>query len=1166
MDRGGPTSLLAVAAVTVVLALVWPLLAQVSWGSRSYEEEWPEYIAIVGRLDKERKRLEREKVGAQKRIDEYLESFWGFQREGIRDAARRHESVRIQQRLLDAPRERELQARNLYEDHKALRPDERQGFVRARYWPKHVEWLQAKVALLAREVEALDTELVAMQAQTTTLWSAFREEVAEDVAFAIKEVLGAFVGDVVSCFENLFVDSLARAVGQVPAGTLDPGFAPEAVWGSQPLTLGGFMEVGQACVAGPARDAIVHGFAAAWKKEFMDDLEATHQVLPEVAAHWWDHHVAVELPKDRPLLQRVRERVLSPDAIGNAVRQHVDEAAIRRLAADQMPDLERQFAGVVARTRDPEAVRRTMRGIARSRAEDALSESGRLGPVVAGIELGVKVTAQLMQMSANSEVFLEIENNEVERYRRIVACLRERREPIAAPAIIEKLELDGRAYAAFLGQCAQVRAAAAPTPDPQPTPDRARLDALLERLRALVARGRAADQQARAGCAAAETALAGVPANLAQVAARLDAAETAAVPTGSRRDPGAARTLADQAYAEAGRVIEARQRAEAAEATACAAADRAQAASTDPERERWVAAAATAAREAGAQAQVAAAAAARSAAVAGQLVTNPAVPPVAAATAAELAAVESALAGLERELTAARQAAREAAEANDALRLARPEAAALHDEHRVGLEPHRAEAWAGLALREADGLFGQVQTLGDGLGRCAAELPRAITGHLGALEAARARLANLRARAAGPEPAVAGVDDAARDARASADTAEILAEAVAAVAGRAQACAARGAAVAPRPAPPAPPLSDPPPLPASDPQPPAPGPGPAPASGGGWTSGGVTTIAGETAPDADLSPAPATAPPSFGRPDVSGLIAGIRAAKDACNYPGAMGLVAQVDALDPGHPWVEANRALLQRLAAGQASAYAALQRGQAALQANDLAAAEQFAVQAANNAPSCMRASVEGLVGAVGSARATADAQRRAERARVAQEILGGLIGIANTLSGRQGGAPAVPTGGAAAGGSPPFADPCAFQYTFANKYAPTPTCTCAGYEYRGGRCVGQGGATGPGAVDTRSTACGSTSKSGADAPASITVDMGGRTGTAVFSYSMYDVKDRMIVRQGGRALLDTGCVSGSGRVALSVTAFGGPVTVIVQPACEKRGTQWNFTLGCPQ
>lgn len=101
---------------------------------------------------------------------------------------------------------------------------------------------------------------------------------------------------------------------------------------------------------------------------------------------------------------------------------------------------------------------------------------------------------------------------------------------------------------------------------------------------------------------------------------------------------------------------------------------------------------------------------------------------------------------------------------------------------------------------------------------------------------------------------------------------------------------------------------------------------------------------------------------------------------------------------------------------------------------------------------------------------------------------------------------------------------------------------------------------------ADTRTVICSTTAKSGADAPATVTVKVGKSSGTATFSYSMYTVKDRMIVQYGGRTLLDTGCVSGSKTIPLSLSGVSDVVTVTVQPACEKKGTRWDFRLECPK
>jgi hypothetical protein len=108
-------------------------------------------------------------------------------------------------------------------------------------------------------------------------------------------------------------------------------------------------------------------------------------------------------------------------------------------------------------------------------------------------------------------------------------------------------------------------------------------------------------------------------------------------------------------------------------------------------------------------------------------------------------------------------------------------------------------------------------------------------------------------------------------------------------------------------------------------------------------------------------------------------------------------------------------------------------------------------------------------------------------------------------------------------------------------------------------------GGGTTP--VDTRTVDCSTTTKSGGNTPATITVNVSKAPGVAKFSYTMYTVKDRMIVQYGGQTLYDTGCVSGSKTVSLNLSGTSDSVIVTVQPECEKKqSTQWNFKLECPK
>ena len=100
---------------------------------------------------------------------------------------------------------------------------------------------------------------------------------------------------------------------------------------------------------------------------------------------------------------------------------------------------------------------------------------------------------------------------------------------------------------------------------------------------------------------------------------------------------------------------------------------------------------------------------------------------------------------------------------------------------------------------------------------------------------------------------------------------------------------------------------------------------------------------------------------------------------------------------------------------------------------------------------------------------------------------------------------------------------------------------------------------------IDQRSIVCDTSSKSGNNTPASISVDMKGGTGTAMVSYSLYSVKDRLLVQVNGSTVSDTGCTNGSASIPVQVSG-GDKVRVIVQPACEGSSTSWNFSVSCPK
>ena len=94
---------------------------------------------------------------------------------------------------------------------------------------------------------------------------------------------------------------------------------------------------------------------------------------------------------------------------------------------------------------------------------------------------------------------------------------------------------------------------------------------------------------------------------------------------------------------------------------------------------------------------------------------------------------------------------------------------------------------------------------------------------------------------------------------------------------------------------------------------------------------------------------------------------------------------------------------------------------------------------------------------------------------------------------------------------------------------------------------------------------ACNSAVDEGGDSGGGVTVDLGGFTGKAGFSWQMHRIKDEMTVTVGG-ATKTTGCVSGTGTFELDIPPGAATAEVKVVPNCKKTtGTKWSFEFECP-
>jgi hypothetical protein len=94
----------------------------------------------------------------------------------------------------------------------------------------------------------------------------------------------------------------------------------------------------------------------------------------------------------------------------------------------------------------------------------------------------------------------------------------------------------------------------------------------------------------------------------------------------------------------------------------------------------------------------------------------------------------------------------------------------------------------------------------------------------------------------------------------------------------------------------------------------------------------------------------------------------------------------------------------------------------------------------------------------------------------------------------------------------------------------------------------------------------CNDTQKAGGDAPEIHQIDLGMTSGIFRFDYQTFDVKDQIIISQGGMTIFNSGCVGESRSVQVQFSGYTSVIEVRVNPNCSgSSGTAWNFTVHCP-
>jgi len=100
-----------------------------------------------------------------------------------------------------------------------------------------------------------------------------------------------------------------------------------------------------------------------------------------------------------------------------------------------------------------------------------------------------------------------------------------------------------------------------------------------------------------------------------------------------------------------------------------------------------------------------------------------------------------------------------------------------------------------------------------------------------------------------------------------------------------------------------------------------------------------------------------------------------------------------------------------------------------------------------------------------------------------------------------------------------------------------------------------------------THNSNCNDQQQAGGDAPEIHNINLGQAYGTFRFDYNVYSVKDQIIITQSGQTIFNSGCISGAKNLQVNLNGFGNQISVRVNPNCDGNtsGTQWNFTVHCP-
>jgi len=302
-------------------------------------------------------------------------------------------------------------------------------------WSAELRMLERKLIAMRDELRYRDLELQAIKAYEGIYWTDFFNDTMNDLQYILRRYVDSLTDEFFKCFLNTATAYGKSKMLKRPPPQIGAGFG----------TLNKSGQLYQ-CARGIALNSIVNALESAVRKQFVDSME-DKGIETQVAEFWWTDYVMPKAANQSRTHQAMRH-YFSLKFLKTQLNDEAKRYLQSRLYADIKGGLINRLKSLGSQARYGDNAKR----LNENTAKDRVAKHTAMQALEAA-DFTVKYGEQALTLYYNQVGFEDIAADLINKRRIIKECLRKKKKPDHAPAIISVFKYSVQGWLDFLRDC-----------------------------------------------------------------------------------------------------------------------------------------------------------------------------------------------------------------------------------------------------------------------------------------------------------------------------------------------------------------------------------------------------------------------------------------------------------------------------------------------------------------------------------------------------------------------------------------------------------------------------------------------------------------------------------------------------------------------------------------